>query len=163
MRPENKEKINNVIVGCKRIKADIMLMQEKNCKQNTCAIGKVKNEMKEINKNVKIFSIDSGDEINKKFKQLPGGTSNAIQGTWINQIMLNTQCKDRIGKWGTFKIGNNEKRILMINACRKTKSTKAGDRKTKVQLGRIDRLKNANENCKKMLDDIVKYVNERSQ
>ena len=45
MRPENKEKINDMIVECKRLKADIILTQEKNCKRNTCTIGKVKNEI----------------------------------------------------------------------------------------------------------------------
>ena len=43
---------------------------------------------------------------------------NITWGTWVNEIMPNTQHKDRIGRWGALNIGNNEKKILMINACR---------------------------------------------
>ena len=94
---------------------------------------------------------------------MPGGILNVTWGTWVNQIMPNTEYKDKIGIWGSFKIGNNEKRILIINACRITNSRKTGDQTTKAQLDRIDRAKKENDHWKKMLDDIIKHVNDEKE
>ena len=78
--------------------------------------------------------------------------------SWVNIIVPGLKYVDEIGTWRAFKVGNNEKIVLVINVHVTLYSFGAGQYISKAQCDRKRGVKNAKHHRQQILHDIVEYI-----
>jgi len=80
--------------------------------------------LKKVNKDIVISISDSSKYNEMKTTWMLGGTFSYILGKWSMIVIENDS--DLKGRWSTFTLEANAKRILIVNVYRITKSTTKG-------------------------------------
>ena len=90
------------------------MLTETNTKQTTSIREIINNHLKKLNHNVELIFADSKDYQVTKNEWLPGGTLIVIQGEVIGAMNKESIIIDKIGKWSTFTVSKNNKKVIFI-------------------------------------------------
>ena len=134
-------------------------MNEVNTKQNTCNLGRIERQIKEVDWENKIVVADSGEWETTLGDYLPGGVMGIILSKCCPLINNEKITKGRLGNWIAIPLQHKGKRVELISIYRIPSSSSNGVCCSLTQYNLIDgKMNTPTVYRKEIFNDIVYHV-----